>query len=217
MRTLEMLQDTHEMLQSTHENAATTSMKEGMKWMNESISGGMDEWMNWNAMNDWMDEWVGEGNKACRNDGMKWHNVWTNTLNIKMTLNQWYNAIGIAGQFNFFCIKCHRPVDAIDWNRNVNMFEPNLKWNSTKLPNRFQCSTDMHFWCRIFATPSFRSRKWMCERAVNDDPKQHVQKPRRNCISKKPLSRLGSLFLHPSSYSSSSHRSRTWFTFSSSE
>ena len=32
------------------------------------------------------------------------------TLNIKMTLNQWYRAIGIAGQFNFFCIKCHRPV-----------------------------------------------------------------------------------------------------------
>ena len=70
------------------------------------------------------------------------------TLNIKMTLNQWYNAIGIAGQFNFFCIKCHRPVYAIDWNRNVNMFEPSLKWNSIKLPNRFQCSTDMHFWCR---------------------------------------------------------------------
>ena len=139
------------------------------------------------------------------------------TLNIKMTLNQWYRAIGIAGQFNFFCIKCHRPVYAIDWNRNVNMFEPSLKWNSIKLPNRFQCSTDMHFWCRIFATPSFRSRKWMCQRAVNDGPKRHVQKSRRNCISKKPLSRLGSLFLHPSSYSSSIHRSRSWFTFSSSE
>ena len=112
----------------------------------------MNEWMNWNAMNDWMDEWVGEGNKACRNDGMKWHNVWTNTLNIKMTLNQWYNAIGIAGQFNFFCIKCHRPVYAIDWNRNVNMFEPSLKWNSIKLPNlsrklRFK----WHFLCQSVA------------------------------------------------------------------
>ena len=74
------------------------------------------------------------------------------TLNIKMTLNQWYNAIGIAGQFNFFCIKCHRPVYAIDWNRNVNMFEPSLKWNSIKLPNlsrklRFK----WHFLCQSVA------------------------------------------------------------------
>ena len=37
-------------------------------------------------MHDWKDEWVGEGNKACRNDGMKWHNVWTNDRT-----NEWMN------------------------------------------------------------------------------------------------------------------------------